>query len=83
MSTTTAQPGIGFIGLADQGLPMATAAEAGLPLAPCGPPTVAARRVNPYTKRPLVGAAGRPLDPLAVTLHSARWAAEEDVWVDQ
>ena len=33
MSTTTAQPAIGFIGLGDQGLPMATAiAEAGYPL---------------------------------------------------
>jgi 3-hydroxyisobutyrate dehydrogenase-like beta-hydroxyacid dehydrogenase len=33
MSTTTAQPAIGLIGLGDQGLPMATAiAEAGYPL---------------------------------------------------
>lgn len=33
MSTGTAQPAIGFIGLGDQGLPMATAiAEAGYPL---------------------------------------------------
>jgi len=33
MSTTTAQPAIGFIGLSDQGLPMATTiAEAGYPL---------------------------------------------------
>ncbi len=33
MSTTTAHPTIGFIGLGDQGLPMATAiAEAGYPL---------------------------------------------------
>jgi 3-hydroxyisobutyrate dehydrogenase-like beta-hydroxyacid dehydrogenase len=33
MSTTTAQPAIGFIGMGDQGLPMATAiAEAGYPL---------------------------------------------------
>jgi 3-hydroxyisobutyrate dehydrogenase-like beta-hydroxyacid dehydrogenase len=33
MSTITAQPAIGFIGLGDQGLPMATAiAEAGYPL---------------------------------------------------
>jgi 3-hydroxyisobutyrate dehydrogenase-like beta-hydroxyacid dehydrogenase len=33
MSTTTAQPAIGFIGLGDQGLPMATAiAEAGYSL---------------------------------------------------
>jgi 3-hydroxyisobutyrate dehydrogenase-like beta-hydroxyacid dehydrogenase len=33
MSTTTAQPAIGFIGLGDQGLPMATAiAEVGFPL---------------------------------------------------
>jgi 3-hydroxyisobutyrate dehydrogenase-like beta-hydroxyacid dehydrogenase len=33
MSTATAQPAIGFIGLGDQGLPMATAiAEAGYPL---------------------------------------------------
>jgi 3-hydroxyisobutyrate dehydrogenase-like beta-hydroxyacid dehydrogenase len=33
MSTTTAQPAIGFIGLGDQGLPMATAiVEAGYPL---------------------------------------------------
>jgi 3-hydroxyisobutyrate dehydrogenase-like beta-hydroxyacid dehydrogenase len=30
MSTTTAKPAVGFIGLGDQGLPMATAiAEAG------------------------------------------------------
>ncbi|WP_346119115.1 hypothetical protein [Micromonospora coerulea] len=36
MSTTTAQPGIGFIGLADQGLPTAAAAEAVLPLAHVG-----------------------------------------------
>lgn len=33
MSTTTAQPAVGFIGLGDQGLPMATAiADAGYPL---------------------------------------------------
>ncbi|HEY6410901.1 MAG TPA: NAD(P)-binding domain-containing protein [Ktedonobacteraceae bacterium] len=33
MSTTTAHPAIGFIGLGDQGLPLATAiAEAGYPL---------------------------------------------------
>ncbi len=33
MSTSTAQPAIGFIGLGDQGLPMATViAEAGYPL---------------------------------------------------
>ena len=33
MSTTTAQPAIGFIGLGDQGLPLATAiTEAGYPL---------------------------------------------------
>jgi len=33
MSTTSAQPAVGFIGLCDQGLPMATAiAVAGYPL---------------------------------------------------
>ncbi|MEO8970552.1 MAG: hypothetical protein ABI406_03005 [Ktedonobacteraceae bacterium] len=37
MSTTTAQPAIGFIGLGDQGLPMATAIAEGWAAPPATP----------------------------------------------